>query len=209
VPRVEIEAGEVVVECHVVNLPLLEQLLRESVKGEVLVAGEQVVTLEERVGVGEVVGLELVVVVEQGPCGAAEGRGEAGHGSPYAATLPIPHPGYIRRGGANRSSDGEYLRDNRFHRTRRSDAMVDVNAILADTAAPSDRLRETLDARELPPPQPLKNTLELLADLDEETLLVQRNDRAPQHLYPKLEDRGYEYETVDDGDEVVTVVWRE
>jgi uncharacterized protein (DUF2249 family) len=87
--------------------------------------------------------------------------------------------------------------------------MVDVNAILADTAAPSDRLRETLDARELPPPQPLKNTLELLADLDEETLLVQRNDRAPQHLYPKLEDRGYEYETVDDGDEVVTVVWRE
>lgn len=87
--------------------------------------------------------------------------------------------------------------------------MVDADAILAETAAPADRPRETLDARELPPPQPLKNSLELLADLDEDTVLVQRNDRAPQHLYPKLDDRGYEYETVETDEEVVTVVWRD
>lgn len=41
-------------------------------------------------------------------------------------------------------------------------------------------------------------------------MLVQRNDRVPRFLCPKLEDRGYAYETVDaDGDdEAVTVIWR-
>ncbi len=28
-----------------------------------------------------------------------------------------------------------------------------------------------------------------------ETVLIQCNDRAPQSCYPKLEDRGYSYET--------------
>jgi len=86
--------------------------------------------------------------------------------------------------------------------------MADAESLLADAGAPTDRPRETLDARDLPPPEPLKNTLERLADLAEATVLLQRNDRAPQHLYPELEDRGYEYETVDGEDEVVTVVWR-
>jgi uncharacterized protein (DUF2249 family) len=86
--------------------------------------------------------------------------------------------------------------------------MVDAEAVLTETEAPSGRPTETLDARDLPPPEPLRNSLELLAELDEEVVLVQRNDRAPQHLYPKLEDRGYEYETVETDDEVVTVVWR-
>jgi uncharacterized protein (DUF2249 family) len=64
-----------------------------------------------------------------------------------------------------------------------------------------------LDARELPPPQPLQRTLERLAELESETVLVQLNDRAPQHLYPKLEERGYAYETVERDDVVRTVVW--
>jgi uncharacterized protein (DUF2249 family) len=85
--------------------------------------------------------------------------------------------------------------------------MDDMVSILEETAAPIDRPRETLDARDLPPPQPLQNTLELLPDLDEDVVLVQYNDRAPQHLYPQLDDRGYEYETVE-GDPVVTVIWR-
>ncbi|WP_135535785.1 DUF2249 domain-containing protein [Halostella pelagica] len=88
---------------------------------------------------------------------------------------------------------------------------------LASTDAPADRPRERLDARELPPPQPLKRTLELLAELDDETVLVQLNDRAPQHLYPKLGERGYQYGTfeteLDEGDgngdgPVVTAVWK-
>jgi len=67
---------------------------------------------------------------------------------------------------------------------------------------------ELLDVRDLGPPKPLKNTLETLVELDEETILVQLNDRAPQHLYPKLEDRGYEYETQDRDDVVVTAIWQ-
>ncbi|MFB6302367.1 MAG: DUF2249 domain-containing protein [Haloferacaceae archaeon] len=79
---------------------------------------------------------------------------------------------------------------------------------LSSTDAPTDRPHETLDARDLPPPRPLSDTLERLADLDDATVLVQVNDRAPQHLYPKLEDRGYAYETVDADGAVVTAIWR-
>jgi hypothetical protein len=35
------------------------------------------------------------------------------------------------------------------------------------------------------------------------------NDRAPQHLYPRLEERGYGHDTVEIDDGVVTVVWTE
>jgi len=76
------------------------------------------------------------------------------------------------------------------------------------TGAPTDRPRRALDVRAAGPPTPLTETLETLADLDDEAVLIQRNDRAPQHLYPKLGDRGYEYETIEDGEEVVTAIWR-
>ncbi|QZP39587.1 DUF2249 domain-containing protein [Halobaculum magnesiiphilum] len=84
-----------------------------------------------------------------------------------------------------------------------------IGDIIAETAAPNDRHRETLDARELPPPQPLQNTLERLAEIGDDTVLVQLNDRAPQHLYPKLTDRGYEFETVETDSRVVTAIWRD
>ncbi|KDS90511.1 hypothetical protein FK85_13435 [Halorubrum saccharovorum] len=80
---------------------------------------------------------------------------------------------------------------------------------LERTDAPADRPVETLDVRELGPPEPLRQTLELLADLPDETVLVQRNDRAPQFLYPKLDDRGYAHETVETDDAVVTAIWDE
>ena len=67
---------------------------------------------------------------------------------------------------------------------------------------------EFVDARELPPPEPLSTTLELLPKLDNDVTLVQLNDRAPQFLYPKLDDRGYTYETVDADEGVVTAIWR-
>ncbi|APW99064.1 hypothetical protein CHINAEXTREME_15345 [Halobiforma lacisalsi AJ5] len=75
------------------------------------------------------------------------------------------------------------------------------------TDAPGDSPREVIDVRSLGPPEPLKNTLETLVDLDDGTVLVQRNDRVPQFLFPKLEDRGYAHETVELEDEVVTVIW--
>lgn len=87
--------------------------------------------------------------------------------------------------------------------------MVETDEQLADTATPMDRPRETLDARDLPPPGPLQETLEILAELDDEVVLVQLNDRAPQHLYPRLTDRGYEFETVDGDECVVTAIWRD
>lgn len=71
---------------------------------------------------------------------------------------------------------------------------------------PADAAVETLDVRALGPPKPLTETLERLVDLEDGVVLVQINDRAPQHLYPKLTDRGYEYETVDVADAVVTVI---
>jgi TusA-related sulfurtransferase len=77
------------------------------------------------------------------------------------------------------------------------------------TDAPPDRPREYLDVRDLPPPEPLTATLELLAETDPETVVVQTNDRAPQHLYPKLTDRGFDYDTVDTEEGVVTAIWRD
>ncbi|MFB6171552.1 MAG: DUF2249 domain-containing protein [Haloarculaceae archaeon] len=87
--------------------------------------------------------------------------------------------------------------------------MGNQQTYLEATDAPRDRPREFLDARELPPPQPLRTTLELLADADPAVVLVQLNDRAPQHLYPQLSERGYEYDTVETDDGVVTAIWQE
>lgn len=76
----------------------------------------------------------------------------------------------------------------------------------AETDAPLGRGTECLDVRQLGPPEPLRQTLETLPDV-ERAVLVQVNDRAPQHLYPKLADRGYEYATVESEDATVTAIW--
>lgn len=73
--------------------------------------------------------------------------------------------------------------------------------------APADRSLAHLDVRELQPPEPLRQTLEQLAGIDADTVLVQTNDRAPQHRYPRLAERGYAYETTETGDAVVTAIW--
>lgn len=87
--------------------------------------------------------------------------------------------------------------------------MADLTSFADRTGAPTDRTLEFLDARELPPPQPLSKTLETLATLDDRTVFVQLNDRTPQHLYPKLVDRGYTFDTVETDDGVVTAIWRD
>ncbi|WP_336337303.1 DUF2249 domain-containing protein [Haloarcula brevis] len=81
-------------------------------------------------------------------------------------------------------------------------------ALLTETGAPADAPTDRIDVRSLGPPKPLKQTLERLADLDDDTVLVQFNDRAPRHLYPKLDDRGYDFESVETDDATVTVIWR-
>jgi uncharacterized protein (DUF2249 family) len=85
--------------------------------------------------------------------------------------------------------------------------MAPYTELVARTDAPTDGHREILDASDLPPPEPLRQTLNALATADPGTVLVQVNDRAPQHLYPKLEDRGYQFETRETDAGVVTVIW--
>lgn len=83
---------------------------------------------------------------------------------------------------------------------------IETDRVVAESGAPVDSAVEELDVRELGPPKPLSKTLERLAEL-EETVLVQLNDRVPQHLYPKLEDRGYEFDTLETDEVIVTVIW--
>jgi hypothetical protein len=82
-----------------------------------------------------------------------------------------------------------------------------VSEAMNATDTPTDASHETLDVRDLGPPKPLSETLERLERDDRADVLVQINDRAPHHLYPKLDDRGYSYETVDLDDAIVTVIW--
>ena len=89
-----------------------------------------------------------------------------------------------------------------------SGIMASVDALVERTNAPKDRPHEVLDARELPPPKPLQETLERLEELDGGTVFVQVNDRSPQYLYPKLDDRGYAYHTIEESDGMVTVIWK-
>lgn len=88
-----------------------------------------------------------------------------------------------------------------------SQPLPDVDDLFERAVIPTDASAEYLDARELPPPQPLQQTLECVTEMDEDSVLVQYNDRVPQHLYPRLSDRGFDFETVDDGDVVVTAIW--
>ena len=83
-----------------------------------------------------------------------------------------------------------------------------LDAAVARTDAPADRPREVLSVADAPPPEPLRATLERLPELAADVVLVQVNDRAPQHLYPRLAERGYEHDTVEVDEGVVTVVWR-
>lgn len=86
--------------------------------------------------------------------------------------------------------------------------MSQIETLIEDSEAPSDAPRERLDVRTAGPPAPLKQTLERLPQLDDDVVLVQRNDRVPQHLFPKLDDRGYRYETVETDTEVLTAIWK-
>lgn len=83
---------------------------------------------------------------------------------------------------------------------------LSIEEVLAQTDAPEDEPVERLDVRNLGPPEPLKKTLETIESMDD-GVLVQYNDRAPQLLYPKLSDRGYEYQTIETDDAVITAIW--
>lgn len=85
-----------------------------------------------------------------------------------------------------------------------------ANASLSvfDDPVPTDREATVIDVATAPPPKPLTQTLQALAALGDDEVLVQVNDREPTHLYPKLDERGLTYATVDRGDAVLTAIWR-
>lgn len=85
---------------------------------------------------------------------------------------------------------------------------MDSASLLERAGLSQDRPCEYLDVRTLGPPEPLMKTLEELSQLPNDVVLVQKNDRVPQLLFPKLEDRGYQYETIERDDEVLTLVWK-
>lgn len=94
------------------------------------------------------------------------------------------------------------------HKNRMGDVKIDPEQVVAETDAPAGEPVEELDVRSLGPPKPLSETLERLETIDL-GILVQYNDRAPQHLYPKLEDRGYRYETCEIDESTITVIWED
>ncbi|WP_231727897.1 DUF2249 domain-containing protein [Haloferax profundi] len=90
----------------------------------------------------------------------------------------------------------------RFHVTN-----MDVEPYLVEADAPTARAIDFLDARDLPPPEPLTKTLTRLTELDTETMFVQLNDREPKFLFPKLDDRGFVYRSVETDEGMLTAIW--
>jgi uncharacterized protein (DUF2249 family) len=82
-------------------------------------------------------------------------------------------------------------------------------AVAERTDAPTSGETVSLDVRNLGPPKPLRETLERVETLGDGDVLVQYNDRTPQFLFPRLEDRGFAYAAVetDATDAVVTAIW--
>ena len=76
-----------------------------------------------------------------------------------------------------------------------------------DDRVPTDRVPTVVDVATAPPPKPLTRTLRELAALGDDELLVQVNDREPTHLFPKLDERGAAYASVDHDDSVLTAIW--
>ena len=84
-----------------------------------------------------------------------------------------------------------------------------ATAKAAPPPAPRRAGEVVVDARGLEPPQPMQRILEALAALPEGAALRAHTDRRPMLLYPKLEERGYRYETREAGDDgYETRIWR-
>ena len=81
------------------------------------------------------------------------------------------------------------------------------DGLLGSEAIPNGREPTVTDVRDLPPPEPLQETMETLEEMDGDGLLIQVNDRQPQHLFPLLEERGFQYES-SGNDPTYTAIWK-
>ncbi|TKX60267.1 DUF2249 domain-containing protein [Halorubrum sp. SS7] len=89
------------------------------------------------------------------------------------------------------------------------DSAAVERAVAERTDAPTEGETIALDVRTLGPPKPLRETLERVETLGDGDVLVQYNDRSPQFLFPRLEDRGFAYAAVetDATEATVTAIW--
>ncbi|WP_321170536.1 DUF2249 domain-containing protein [Halobaculum limi] len=88
--------------------------------------------------------------------------------------------------------------------------VADVDPDLSDAVGvPTDRPARGIDVRDAPAPKPLTRTLEELETMDDRSVLLQRNDRVPTHLFEQLDDRGFRFGTVEREAEALTAIWRE
>lgn len=81
------------------------------------------------------------------------------------------------------------------------------HAVSAKAAGTAEKLVE-LDVSGLEPPEPMMRILATLPTLDEGTALVVHHHREPKLLYSHLEERGYEWETTQLGEESYRIVIR-
>lgn len=75
-----------------------------------------------------------------------------------------------------------------------------LNNVEPEPMDPDKRIREEadtvyLDVRGLEPPQPMAMILETLAKLAASKTLIVQHERIPMFLYPKLNEKGFSYET--------------
>ncbi|MFB6070206.1 MAG: DUF2249 domain-containing protein [Halanaeroarchaeum sp.] len=84
---------------------------------------------------------------------------------------------------------------------------MEAERIQSVEGVPDDRTPVIVDVRDLPPPEPLTETIDAVGDLDRTEMVVQVNDRVPQHLFPRLDEHGLQYETVETDDGAVTAMW--
>lgn len=86
--------------------------------------------------------------------------------------------------------------------------LVQYDGLLEDDDVPNEGEVSEVDVRDLAPPKPLQETLQTLESMDDDGVLVQVNDRVPQHLFPKLEERGYAHKATGN-DPVYTAIWQQ
>lgn len=118
---------------------------------------------------------------------------------------PVPLFKELRRQGLSHTAYPIGSGDWEVLFTRETNNVTSANKMVA---APSGREQTRLapasilevDARGLEPPQPLVKILEALGHLPEHGELRARTDRRPMHLYPQLEERGFDATTKEESD---------
>ncbi len=95
----------------------------------------------------------------------------------------------------------------REHMTANHQPTAQTAALISETDAPDDAPMERLDVQSLGPPKPLKQTLERLAELNDDTILAS-STTAPRSISTRNSRTEATTESVETDDATVTIIWR-